>query len=1150
MHSVKKLISFLLSAILLAVFALSVFAGSGQSPLNYTRPGSLMSLDQKDCTVKKARQNITGKIKKRDGAQKVTYEVYAAADIGGLTDSGEAELKDGAFIVNDLKLKPDNNRVAVTVHTVGGKTETQTINIHYNAGSIKDVPMKDVAKISGSEMKYVTNNLLVFFDEGTDDARRQAIIDTVGGKCVGSANGINMWQVEIKANTYEGLKKIAKSLKAMDGVINAHCNMVAASPMIVPNDPWYDNKSPPWNELNPYGGNWSVEAIQALSAWDYQYFFKNIKVGIVDAGVNNVHEDLTGKVYFPDAQLATDNDQMDNHGTHVAGIIGAIPNNGIGVTGIVWNTTMYAYNWQTILGDDAHLYAGLSRTVEAGAKVVNFSLGLAFDISGEGAPSVNEYVLEYAEKSKNAMKPLIDYGYEFIVVQSAGNGQYNSQLGGYASQDAIYNGYFCSVTYTNLTGISTEMKQKINERIIIVGSAQRNNKLDYLQAETSNAGSQVDICAPGVNIFSCYASIDEVNRPDLGYYGFMSGTSMAAPVVAGVAALTWSVNPALTGAQVRNIVLTNTNTAYPVKDNPSSYHPLVNNYQMVNAFLAVKAAIATVPVDYSAVHAAVAAANALNADLYTPASWSALTSAVSAVDYNLESLYQVQINTYAENINTAVANLVFKTVDYTVEYRLNSETGDKVAADKAGTGQVTKTVTEAAPVIGGYAPMTATKQLTLELTGNKIIFIYITQPAYGAVLSTYKNVDGQLIPVTAAAAGDTITVTVTPATNFYCAGSKFVVMYDKNFYTLLGTNNSAFTANTANNYYINTVTSFSGTVSHPPASWPSTFTGGENALYNYITTAYYAGAESANGGFPNIMNDGQWLFSFRLKVNTGAAGTGRIFMDHRWTKTDTNSTGIQYFNVCANETVPNTAGNAAMNLLPDLTLADRGITLVTPVTVSFSLNGGSGTLPEPQVGIPGMPFVLPAQGDFTREHYTFAGWALTPDAAEPLASFSYPESDCVLYAVWQSVPAVLNCGAEPAAYDENGFIVGIAPGTAKSAFTVNGDYRLEFSTAGTTVGTGTVITIVSNVTSEPVSMFTVVIFGDVNGDGLIDSLDAGLTVDHENYLVPWSDPSELCFRTAADANGDGSRDSIDAGLMVDTENYIASINQNRGVSPG
>jgi subtilisin family serine protease len=96
------------------------------------------------------------------------------------------------------------------------------------------------------------------------------------------------------------------------------------------------------------GGNWSVEAIQALSAWDYQYFFNRtilpykINVGIVDAGVQDNHEDLTGKVFFPDAQSIADNDPYDNHGTHVAGIMGAIPNNGKGVTGILWDTVMYS----------------------------------------------------------------------------------------------------------------------------------------------------------------------------------------------------------------------------------------------------------------------------------------------------------------------------------------------------------------------------------------------------------------------------------------------------------------------------------------------------------------------------------------------------------------------------------------------------------------------------------------------------------------------------------------------------------------------------------------------------------------------------------------------------------------------------------------
>jgi hypothetical protein len=135
---------------------------------------------------------------------------------------------------------------------------------------------------------------------------------------------------------------------------------------------------------------------------------------------------------------------------------------------------------------------GLTKTVQAGAKVVNFSLGLGDDISSLGPPEDNEQVIAYANLSKAYMRYLLDANYEFIVVQSAGNGQ-----GGY-SQDAVYNGYFCSVTYTNMTGITPEMNIRINERIIIVGSAERITDSYFVQAESSNAGSQVDICAPGV----------------------------------------------------------------------------------------------------------------------------------------------------------------------------------------------------------------------------------------------------------------------------------------------------------------------------------------------------------------------------------------------------------------------------------------------------------------------------------------------------------------------------------------------------------------------------------------------------------------------------------------------------------------------------
>jgi len=109
---------------------------------------------------------------------------------------------------------------------------------------------------------------------------------------------------------------------------------------------------------------------------------------------------------------------------------------------------------------------------------------------------------------------------------------------------------------------------------------------------------------------------------------------------------------------------------------------------------------------------------------------------------------------------------------------------------------------------------------------------------------------------------------------------------------------------------------------------------------------------------------------------------------------------------------------------------------------------------------------------------------------------------------------------------------------------------VEFVNGPNGAGTGSLVNLYSGTPggkapAELLATYTVVLYGDVNGDATIDSLDAGMVVDHENYLIPWTDPADMCFKLAADTNEDGSRDSIDAGLIVDSENYLATIVQSR-----
>lgn len=223
--------------------------------------------------------------------------------------------------------------------------------------------------------------------------------------------------------------------------------------------------------------------------------------------------------------------------------------------------------------------------------------------------------------------------------------------------------------------------------------------------------------------------------------------------------------------------------------------------------------------------------------------------------------------------------------------------------------------------------------------------------------------------------------------------------------------------------------------------------------------------------------------------------------------------------------------------------------------VAFDLNGASGTVPLTQTGSAGTVILLPAQGDIQQEFYAFMGWALSPDAKDPLESCLIENTGFTLYAVWARIPVSLAARPESTAVIDaaGGWIYGLAPGMTESLFesafiTFTGDGRLAYSGIEQNLGTGRVVTLFDNVTGEAAAVYTIVIFGDVNGDGSIDSLDAGSIVDHENYITSWDITADAALYKAGDLNGDGTVDSIDAGLAVDAENYRIAINQVGGLA--
>ncbi len=293
------------------------------------------------------------------------------------------------------------------------------------------------------------------------------------------------------------------------------------------------------------GSNWWLEAIEVPEAWEHNNEFSEITIGVVDNGFDTSHEDLS--ISFPE-----DFNKLNNkadHGSHVAGIIGAEENNNKGITGIVWNSRLLCFDWKpTWLQAKVHknwsvdtmIYAGLIYLVHDGAKVINFSIGYSGNYPNGN--TFSQTVNDTQGRTASGYLAVLLKDYDFVVVQSAGNG----------GVDAIHNGMFASITNNNCVqwGQGRASVQGILDRLLIVAAVEQSNNTQsgYMVSYFYCGGNQVNIATPGGNG-------SKRNDQDIystitggwhGSYGAMVGTSMAAPMVTGVASLVWSTDNALT----------------------------------------------------------------------------------------------------------------------------------------------------------------------------------------------------------------------------------------------------------------------------------------------------------------------------------------------------------------------------------------------------------------------------------------------------------------------------------------------------------------------------------------------------------------------------------------------------------------------------
>ncbi len=446
---------------------------------------------------------------------------------------------------------------------------------------------KDIAYDEATGINYVNSIVNICFDEHAALAERMNVVDKIGGTVAGVVDFLHAFQVRIPPKDLNSLQALCKQLEEEPCVDIATVEKLLEGEQSFYNYFPNDEKFQSWDPTDSANRNWGLIAISADMAWGYRNLLSPVKVGIMDSGFRMDHPDLEGKIRYIEGSST----YVSSHGTHVAGIIGAKMDNGIGIAGVAPNAELLAYaypHWEdgSAFFPSFYTCVGVGLAVRAGAKVINVSLG-----------GFSPVISEEAAQASRTMGILIRAGYEFVVVQCAGNS---------GNTDACWNGLFCAISEKNCHTLFAS-KEEILGRVIIVASADR--KGDWYQVdEQSCGGSQVSICAPGRNIFSCVDSSYSTERPD-GYfvdefydpsqldwidsdgnwYSYMSGTSMATPYVSGVAAMVWGANPELTGKQVKELICKPENAPIVVPDNPET--KTKGDYRMVNAYRPLKEAL-------------------------------------------------------------------------------------------------------------------------------------------------------------------------------------------------------------------------------------------------------------------------------------------------------------------------------------------------------------------------------------------------------------------------------------------------------------------------------------------------------------------------------------------------------------------------------
>ncbi|MGZ5423216.1 MAG: S8 family peptidase [Candidatus Aminicenantales bacterium] len=380
---------------------------------------------------------------------------------------------------------------------------------------------------------YAPDRVLVRFRPDVDETYADGLLRSYGFPAVRRIPGIGVYSVRTAAGV-----SVTETLAMLrrNGDIELARPDYRARLADVPNDPYFLNYQ---YNLRNRGGILDISPdiqpqttagadIKATTAWDVTKGGAETIIAIVDTGVDRTHPELVSKLVSSGHDFANnDDDATDDvwHGTHVAGIAAADTNNAEGIAGVAWNCRILPVKVTDATGDGFYSWIidGIIWAADHGADVINVSLG------GNYPDPFLEDACKYAHDKGS------------VVVAAAGNDGIALVL-----YPAAYDAY-----------------------VLAVAASDYNDEI----ADFSSFGPEVDVAAPGVWIL---ASAPQWYVGD-GFlpYLFGSGTSMAAPHVAGLAALIKGVKPDLSVDDIMKLIRYTADdinkTAYPGRDDYAGY---------------------------------------------------------------------------------------------------------------------------------------------------------------------------------------------------------------------------------------------------------------------------------------------------------------------------------------------------------------------------------------------------------------------------------------------------------------------------------------------------------------------------------------------------------------------------------------------------